>query len=213
MSPFNALRIAFVGYPDYKIIEANVLVECECVGYSSVQFLLNQTNKGLFFDIVFINFSVLVGDYMSYLILILENNLDAKVVIEYDKQIADSIVLELLTLGIHAFLPIMNNNQRFKVICDIVYDVAILPTSIIDNLRYRNIEENNKPSIKPKEVKILILLSSGGSYNDMAKAMGMKIDAFRYNIKKLYKKIGVNNKASAVDYYYKCVKKPFIKSY
>lgn len=49
-----------------------------------------------------------------------------------------------------------------------------------------------------KERKVILLLEQGHTYAEIAKRMKMTIDGVRYYIKKIYKKLGVNNSRKAV---------------
>jgi DNA-binding NarL/FixJ family response regulator len=55
------------------------------------------------------------------------------------------------------------------------------------------------PSLTPKEKDVLETLASGGSYSEIAGALGVKVNTVRTHIRSLYEKLGVENRAEAVN--------------
>jgi DNA-binding CsgD family transcriptional regulator len=56
--------------------------------------------------------------------------------------------------------------------------------------------------LKPKEVRIMYLLSQGLTYQEMAQEVGISVDGIRFYIKRIYKKLDVNNARKALDVYF-----------
>ena len=56
--------------------------------------------------------------------------------------------------------------------------------------------------LKTKEEKILQHLRDGSTYNETAEKMGISVNGVRFYVKKIYKKLDVNNVRAAISKYY-----------
>ena len=65
-------------------------------------------------------------------------------------------------------------------------------------LRERN-EPVIVPSLTKRELQVLEALSSGGGYAEVAKDLGVEINTVRTHVRALYRKLGVENRAEAVN--------------
>jgi DNA-binding NarL/FixJ family response regulator len=57
----------------------------------------------------------------------------------------------------------------------------------------------DKYELTAKENQVLRLISEGNSYNEAADLLGISIDGIRFHIKRIYKKMGVNNRIEALN--------------
>lgn len=116
------------------------------------------------------------------------------------------------------FLDLVRQGQRFFINLDvnptdlnfqlekIASDGAatVVPAGYETNLLgYIAAKESQLPTLKScnlkeKEHRVLLMLAAGKTYDEAATALDMKIDIFRYYIKKLYKKLGATNKIQAL---------------
>lgn len=55
------------------------------------------------------------------------------------------------------------------------------------------------PALTPKEAAVLELLATGGSYAEIAAQLGIELNTIRTHIRSIYNKLGVENRAEAVN--------------
>jgi DNA-binding NarL/FixJ family response regulator len=55
------------------------------------------------------------------------------------------------------------------------------------------------PSLTPRETEVLGLLATGGSYVEIAGDLGVELNTVRTHIRSIYEKLGVENRAEAVN--------------
>ncbi len=61
---------------------------------------------------------------------------------------------------------------------------------------------NSSKKLTEKEFELLELLSKGNSYQEISEIIGISINGVRARVKRIYRKLHVNNKASAIQYYF-----------
>jgi DNA-binding CsgD family transcriptional regulator len=57
----------------------------------------------------------------------------------------------------------------------------------------------NPPAITHRECHVLELLATGNSYLEIARELGIELNTVRTHIRSLYEKLGVGNRAEAVN--------------
>jgi DNA-binding NarL/FixJ family response regulator len=73
---------------------------------------------------------------------------------------------------------------------------------VVDDLRRRSVAPSSDvrpPSLTPRESAVLELLSTGASYAEIGRDLGIEINTVRTHIRSLYEKLGVENRAEAVN--------------
>jgi DNA-binding NarL/FixJ family response regulator len=55
------------------------------------------------------------------------------------------------------------------------------------------------PALTPRELQVLESLSSGGGYAEVARDLGVEVNTVRTHVRALYRKLGVENRAEAVN--------------
>lgn len=209
MKTETPLNIAFVGYQkrDYLYNQEESVVEKT---FQSIQYLLNQVEKKQHFDILFINYDGIEQRDIDFLFNIVKLIAHIKIIIEYNKFIPITLLVQLYNN--HIYPLVFNSSQQqinYKFYIQAVQEnVLIMPDYLfIDYIKTSNESEhkewNNFYNLNDFDITMLVHLSKGGSYEEAAKELGMKLNTFRYHIKRLYKKMNVHNKVKATDYYYK----------
>lgn len=114
--------------------------------------------------------------------------------------LSDNGLVDWMQLGIDGFVPlgIENkdlNSSLFTLLTKRKFihpDLSILVFNCFENNTIVNLDMKNKSK------QILKYLSEGKSYKEIAEILGVSIDVVRYNIKEIYKTLGVKNKGGAV---------------
>jgi DNA-binding NarL/FixJ family response regulator len=108
-----------------------------------------------------------------------------------------------MQMGIDGFVPlginiIELNASIFTLLTKRKFihpDLSILVFNFFEKNTVVSFEMKNKSKL------ILQYLSEGKSYKEIAGILNVSIDVVRYNIKEIYKKLGVKNKGGAVGKY------------
>ncbi|HSL86258.1 MAG TPA: helix-turn-helix transcriptional regulator [Bacteroidales bacterium] len=64
----------------------------------------------------------------------------------------------------------------------------------------------NHPAINSSEEKILFLIKGGLTNNNIAKVLGKSEDTIKYHLKRIYRKLGVNNRIEAINEFNNLIK-------
>jgi DNA-binding CsgD family transcriptional regulator len=59
--------------------------------------------------------------------------------------------------------------------------------------------KSEPPAITPRESRVLELLATGSSYLEIARELRIELNTVRTHIRSLYEKLGVGNRAEAVN--------------
>lgn len=128
------------------------------------------------------------------IILLDVENSTPTLILDYLKSGASCILSDINLIFIE-YLILNYQTLHICVSVDIVRELNIENARLAVKINYdKSINEH----LTSKEYQIITLLSKGYSYAESAKYMEMKLDTFRYHIKKIYKKMNANSKQKAI---------------
>lgn len=81
-------------------------------------------------------------------------------------------------------------------------DDSVNPPIIFVNKTFLGEFPQKQSQLKPKELQVLEYLKNGLTYSEIATIAPFSINGVRYYVKKIYKKLGVNNARNAVNKYF-----------
>ena len=161
-----------------------------------------QSSKILSTDVLIIS-EDFKGDNFHKVINDLKSIKSTLLILKIFNPFCDEKISDWMQMGIDGFVPlgidiIDLNASIFTLLTKRKFihpDLSILVFNCFEKNTVVSFEMKNKSKL------ILQYLSEGKSYKEIAGILNVSIDVVRYNIKEIYKKLGVKNKGGAVGKY------------
>ncbi len=112
-------------------------------------------------------------------------------------------VLDAIFAGASGYLQKKHISER---LCDAIMEVLgggapmspAIARLVVESMQQRNVENENRYNLTPREKEILSSLSKGNSYKLIASELNISIDTVRTHIKRIYEKLQVHSQTEAI---------------
>lgn len=167
--------------------------------FKGEKILFHQANNLLCTDIFILDESIAKETYELELQR-LKKQKPSLIILKIFNFLTDNDIIVWMQMGIDGFVPlgidtIELNSSIFTLLTKRKFihpDLSILVFNCFEKQPVVSFAMKNKSKI------ILQYLSEGKSYKEIAETLNVSIDVVRYNIKEIYKTLGVKNKGGAV---------------